>query len=897
MSSQSRTAHAPKPTAPEAAHPAAGLSKTALWGGALLLAVAVFGAYFAALSGEFVYDDLLVIQQNPQITSLANIPEIFGSSYWDFVDAESASHVGYYRPLTMVLVTLAYVAGDGEPWVFHLFSLAVYAGACFAAWRFAARLLRSEGAGFWAALLFALHPLHVESVAWISALHDPLFALFGFVALESFLRWRDEGSQGLSWKAGLWLFLALLSKDAAVALVPVALVCDWGRGHERGAGLRRWLSAYVPFAAALLVYYGARALVFGDLMAGFDRQTTDFGVDASRLALLRVELLGGAAWLLAWPAELNLFRPFQPELPEGAPSLVIGLAGSAAFVLLVLVAWIRRWRPALALLLLIPAALLPVLLRVESLGTFPLSDRFLFVPVLGFTGLVAHLAWRRLPRPAATGLLLFIAAALGVRTALQIPHWANEEALFRRAVEQNQRNPNVHWGLGRVMLGEYAKSGLSDHLLEARDSFQRSMDLLEEAQNKQQAGIGTDIFATYDDHLQTNLGLGHAMLREAEVDGFHDYESVRVVFQRVIESQPKSERGYIGLGTAWLASGDPNEAGMAFRKAIQLNPNSPEAHFNMGVLLMRIEEWAEAAEEFRRCLELRNNNRKDLVFLARALVEAGQDEQAAGIAREARRLYPEDSDPMVLLGTIAARAGRSQEALDWFDRALERSPDYGAAHLRRGKVLVQLEQRLSAARAFERACELLPSSFDAHYNLAVLILDSTTPERGVPYFMVAYRLRPADFAKRMRDAAEAIHRDDVTTLVMLATIDADRGELTTARSWIERALEVSPEDGPSNYIYGALLRKLEAADPTLALAPLRVAAEQLPTSYQAQFELADLLLQLRREGEAGPYLSKALLLLDDQGMAPAEKAKTREAIQTALRKIDEMAAGPLPNDG
>ena len=127
------------------------LSTSALWGGALALALAVFAVYFGALSGEFVYDDLLVIQQNPQITSLANVPEIFGSSYWDFVDAESASHVGYYRPLTMVLITVAYAVGDGDPLVFHLFSLAVYALSCIAAWRFAARLLNLRGTRGWLA--------------------------------------------------------------------------------------------------------------------------------------------------------------------------------------------------------------------------------------------------------------------------------------------------------------------------------------------------------------------------------------------------------------------------------------------------------------------------------------------------------------------------------------------------------------------------------------------------------------------------------------------------------------------------------------------------------------------------------------------------------------------------
>ena len=869
------------------------LSTGASWGGALLLFAAVFAVYLGALSGQFVYDDLLVIQQNPQITSLANVPAIFGSSYWDFIDAEGASHVGYYRPLTMVLITLAYVTGGGEPWMFHLFSLVVYGLSCVAAWRFGARLLKSEVAGFWAALLFAVHPLHVESVAWISALHDPLFALFGLLGLNAFLRWRDDGSVGLPWCAGAWFLLSLLSKDAAVALLPVTVACDWGRVHAQeppASFRRRWITSYVPLLVSLALYYLARVLVFGDVMAGFDRQTTDFGVGAGRLALLRIELLGGAAWLLSWPSDLNLFRPFHPEIPDSSSSLTIGVVGTLAFAALVIVAWLRRWRPALALLLLVPAALLPVLLRVESLGTFPLSDRFLFLPVLGFTGLVAYLIWTRLPGKAAAPLLLLVAGGLAARSMAQIPHWQDEEALFRHAVEQNPRNPNVYWGLGRVMLGEYSKSGLSDHLLESRQCFETSMDLLEEAST-----TGTDIFATHDDHLQTNLGLGHALLREAEVDPFHDFETVKKVFERVIAYQPDSERGYIGLGTAHLASGDPNEAGVAFRKAIDLNPNSPEAHFNMGILLMRIEEWGQAAEEFRTSMGLRNKNPKDIMFLARALVEAGENQQARTVATRAHELFPEDPDPHVILGILAARDGDFTGALRWFDAALELSEEHGTAHLRRGTVLAQLDRNAEAVQALMRACELLPESFEAHYNISSLLQTSNQPDRALPYFLVAYARRPAEFAIRMRNAAQSLHRDDVGTLVMLATIDADRGHLKVAREWIERALEVDPEDGPSHYALGALLRNMELTEE--ALPHLRIAAEKLPTYYKAQFELADLLLQLNDEQAAAPFLARALHLLQDEPMEPAVKKNTRETIEKALKMIAEMDAGPLPGDG
>ncbi len=861
--------------------------------GTLILLAALF-VFWPSVRGEFVYDDLLIIQQNPQITSFAHLPKLLGSSYWDFLDPASAKSVGYYRPLSMVLLTAGYVLGGGEPLAFHLLSLVVYSLACLAAWRLAARLCGSEAVGFAAGLLFALHPLHVESVAWISALHDPLFALFGFASLNEFLRWRSSQDGGAPWRAGLLFLLALFCKDAAVALLPVALMLDLVLEQPRHRLAQpRWSRArraMTPFAAAFAGYYALRVAVFGDVLAGFDRTTTDFGVGFGRLALLRIELLGGAAKLLAWPAELNLFRPFQPHLAFDSSSFVTGAVGTTMLLGALGLAALRRARLALALLLFLPVGLAPVLLRVESLGTFPLSDRFLFVPVLGFTTLVAWLLLTLLPKTLGYAAVALLAVAYGVRTNARLPDWGNEEAMFRTAVAQNPRNPNVYWGLGRVLLGDYKQSHRVEQLRESRENFDRAMDLLEEAQTLSEV---SDIYATRDDHLQTNLGLGWCLLYEAELDPFHDYETARVVFERVIEYAPESERGWIGKGIAWLGEGDPNQAGEALRRAIELNERSPEAHFNMGLLLMRLEEWDLAVLEFRRCTELRNEDFDDLIFLARALLEAGQDAEATAIARSGLERFPREPDLPVILGVSAAREGRHAEAVEWFDRALAIRETHGAAHLQRGKSLVALGQAPAAAQAFQRACELMPKNFEASYNFMVLLLGSEQPEQATPWFMNAYRLRPpGELDLRMSKAAEELHRDRPDFLAVLATIDADRGNAVLAEKWARRALELDPDHAPSQYILGVLLKGREEFIEAYDL--LHAAADSLTDSYEAQMEFGEVLLKTNQDLAAKPYLQRALQLLPSQSdLTPELRAKTREALETALMKIAELEqAGP-----
>ncbi|HIG11496.1 MAG: tetratricopeptide repeat protein [bacterium] len=856
-----------------------------------LLCLVVLATYWPCLTGEFVYDDLLIIERNPAITSLANLPQLFGSSYWDFLDPAEASHVGYYRPLTMVLFTVAYALGGGAPLAFHGLSLLVYSLACLAAWRLLTRITESEAVGFGGALLFTLHPLHVESVAWISSLHDALFALLGFLALNEWLKWwhaeRDRDTQkGLPWRAGALFLLALLAKDAALALVPIALVLVLGQGLE----VKRSVRAWVPFAAAFSIYYLLRVAVFGDALAGFDHTTTDFGVGFGRLMLLRLELLGGAAWLFVWPAELNLFRPFQPNLPAGSASLITGIVGSLAGLALVGWAAWRRGQPALALLLLIPAALAPVLLSVEALGTFPLSDRFLFVPVLGFAGLVAWLIQRFLPKKLALGAIAALCLAYGLKIGAQLPSWQSEEALFRAAIEQNPRNPNVFWGLGRVLLNDYRKTGEVASLHEARASFDSSMDLLEEALKP-----NSDIYATHDDHLQTNLGLGWALLYEANLDPFHDYKTALAVFERVKEYSPTSERGWIGAGLAWLEMGDPNQASEALRRAIQLNERSPEAHFNMGLLAMRIEEWDLAVKEFTRSSELRNASFEDQIYLARALLEAEQNTEALELAKRTLKRFPDQADPMIVIGIAAAKRSDHAIAISWFDRALSLRDSYAAAHLYRGKSLSALGQMPAAARAFQRSCELDPRQFEAQYNLMVVLLGSEQPESAMPAFLSAYSLRPkGEFDSRLTSAAEELHRKKPHILALLATIDADRGDSALAERWARQALEIDGDHGPSQFILGLLLKQREEFVEAYDL--LHSAANQLTDSYQAQMEFAEILLETKQEIAAEPYFRRALGLLPGQiEMQPKLREKARAAIEQALESIVALkASGPPP---
>src|SRR6185503_3862818 len=193
----------------------------------LIAIVLVTGlVYLRALAGELVYDDTLLIARNPSIADLANLPRLFTSGYWDFLDVREAQYIGYWRPLTAIVQALIWPFAGSAAAPYHAVCIAVHLGATAAAFLVARRLSGNAWIAAATGLLFGLHPAHVESVAWISALNDPLFGCLALFSIERFLAWRARGSRGVPVTALVCFSLALLAKELAAALVPLLVLLD-----------------------------------------------------------------------------------------------------------------------------------------------------------------------------------------------------------------------------------------------------------------------------------------------------------------------------------------------------------------------------------------------------------------------------------------------------------------------------------------------------------------------------------------------------------------------------------------------------------------------------------------------------------------------------------------------
>lgn len=735
-----------------------GSADRTLLAGLLVSAVAI-AAHLRGLHGEFVYDDLELVLANPAITSWAGLLGAFSSAFWDFTDADSSALIGYWRPLTYAALFLGRLLGGGAPWGFHALSIGLHAAAACCALRLASRLFSAGSPGCdarsnaWFAalatgLLFALHPVQVESVAWISAVSVPLSGALGLAFLGSWLAWRQRGSRGLPLAALAWLLAALLARETSAALLPLALALDLlidrrgpePRSHPPAARRTGWL--WLSLAA--LLYLGLRMAVFHSPWAGLDRETTDIGASFARLLSLRVEVLGELLGLALWPHPLSVFREVQPARPDGDPGLWIALGLLGAWLTLIAVLALRSRtshdRSAAFAAVCTPLALLVVVARIESLGRCLVSDRFLYLPVFGVVALLG-LALSRLPRTGGLLGLLALASLLGWRTWERSAVWQSEVALYESEVRAHPDSVYVQCGVGRVHLRLYRETGDYAHVQRALTAYQSVAELHDRIRDTDRS-----LFASPYDFLQANIGLGWCYYYEAVLEEVHEYETAEAIFRATLEKFPDSHEAYCGLAAAlWRLDRIP-EAREAFGRALELDPLSWETWWNLGRLERHVGDSAAELRAFERASELRPDDLGTRLELAAAQANSGDRDRARELFEEllGARFAPPSARVRahVGLGDLEAAGGNFEGALAHYDEALALDRAHAAAWLQRGQVLLALQQPAEAILAMRTACELDPTNFRAHYNLATLLVRASQFGLAIEVYEHALSLDP-----------------------------------------------------------------------------------------------------------------------------------------------------------
>ncbi|MEO8603015.1 MAG: tetratricopeptide repeat protein [bacterium] len=570
------------------------------WLGGLVVALAALAAYANSLGNGFVWDDPIIVSR--QLVVFRTLGDVLAPPR----DIPQFSP-DYYRPLTIATYLIDRAVGGERPFAFHLSVVLTHALASLLVWALAAQLLASaatpaatvrmprsaaaeldhqspmsfsasgaDPAAWLAGLLFALHPVHTESVAWAAGRSDVLATMGLLAALVAHGRWPwSWRGAGLSGLAG---FGALGAKEAGVALYPLLLLRD-----VVVAGVRRplvdWLRGYTGVGVAGVIYLLLRRHALGEVVGTASRATS-----VSRAPLEIAAAVGAYLRELLWPWPLNAYVDAIPGGPLPAVLVVAYLSG------LGLSAW-RWWRRRdglpLFCLLWVGLTLVPSLAILWKIPDAPLAERYLYLPSVGFCLLVGDLggrAWRGARRPAVrTGLLTAAALVLlfaGGATVARNPVWHDDLALWSDTEAKSQVSGMAARNLGTA----YQQIGRPD---EARAAFARAL-----ARRNDARGLQT---------IHNNLGT------MAMMDG--DFAAAQRSYEQALAGAPDASDTLFNLGLAILQGGGatPDAARRALpslERAGVLNPHDADIETGLGQAYLILGERDRAIEHLRRALEL-----------------------------------------------------------------------------------------------------------------------------------------------------------------------------------------------------------------------------------------------------------------------------------------------------
>ena len=573
-----------------------------------LVVAATVLAYANSLSGAFVFDDTKQIVGNPALRSWANVLRAFTSDVWSFQRGTLTKDIPppYYRPLFTAYLTFNYkLFGLWEPgW--HLMNLLVHCGATVAVFFLIKRLSGDRLIATLAALIFGLHPAHVESVSWISGIPDPLAALFYVPSLIWYVRYRTDGDQRFLFASVIAYGLSALCKETPLALPLIFIVWELTRAKARqsfSARSREIILQMVPFAAVAGAYLAVRFSVLGRISwkHPFMAQVPD-SVIWMTVPYVFVSYLRH----LVAPFYLSLIYGTSFITSATDPRLLVPVALIATLAILL---WTYRKKltgQVWTALALIVAPLLPVLNLKVFHYEYIIQDRYLYLPSIGFCYLVAILVlrWSRKQKRLATALALIIIVAFGAGTFAQNRVWHDSVSLWRRAVYYSPDSWSTHYNLGLAYLNLKQSQAAVDELVEAKrlnphePAILNNLALAHDTAGDSLGAIGIVKEALKLDptliEAHNNLG---AFLFERK-----SFDDARLEFSEVLARDPSSVSARFNLARTLAALGEHQLAIREFEAVLSVQPDDAQAHYQLGLSYAATGRKGEAVREIQRAL-------------------------------------------------------------------------------------------------------------------------------------------------------------------------------------------------------------------------------------------------------------------------------------------------------
>jgi tetratricopeptide (TPR) repeat protein len=724
---------------------------------ALLLALVTCAIYLpVGHYGFSAFDDNDCVSKNEVVQSGLT----WSGVRWAF----TTGRTGNWMPLTWISHMAVCQLFGLKPGAHHLVNVLFHAANAVLLLVLLLRLTNALWPSAFAAALFAWHPLHVESVAWIAERKDVLSTFFGLAALLAYTRYAqgrarvegressagsgslaldplarrlvsakqcEDGSEAKTarrWTLGyflalLFFALSLMSKPMLVTLPFVMLLLDYWplqriptTKGDRGPALLRLALEKWPFfvlSAALcaITFLAQRA---AGLVNSLEAIPVSDRLENVPLAYSRYLLQ------MIWPAHLAVFYPVPWEISP--------LALAAAALVLVLISaavWLGRKRSPywLAGWLWFLGTLVPV----NGLLTFggqAMANRFTYFPSIGIflavaLGFRAGASRFRLSTRVVAVVAGAVLAACLALTENQLRYWRDDVSLFSHVIDVTKDTRWVHfrdlgilhYQLGFALENEGRKA---DAIVQYRTAL---------------------MLRPY--YVQPNNNLGIALAAEGKWD-----EAIRH-YERALQIKPDNAEVHCNLGGALAAEGKWDEAIRHYERALQIKPDNAEVHCNLGIALTAQGKLTEAMQHFERALQLKPDYAEGHFNLGIALTAQGKLTEAMQQYERALQLKPDYAEAHNNLGIALARQGRLTEAIQHFERALQIKPDDAEAHDNLGIALASQGKLAEAMQHFEQALQIKPDYAKAHNNLGIALASQGKSAEAMQQFQQALTLATA----------------------------------------------------------------------------------------------------------------------------------------------------------
>jgi len=532
-----------------------------------------FLVYSRSLFCGFVRDDLQQIVQNPQVHSWSYLPRLLGSHLWSQQRRDETAL--FYRPIFSVWMLLMHTLGGLTPWFWHLSNILLHVVATYLVFRFCQKLTGSDMGAAAAAAIFAVHPIHVDAVTWVSASCEVLFAIFALAAMLALLE-RDNDANPRVWASALWFGAGLFAKETGIVMLAILPVLAWMqfKGRAPAGGRRFWKAAY-PYGAMAAGYL----LIRWAVMHRVGVETGEHSWAEAIFSAPSIFLFYLKKLFLPW----NLGGCYVNPL-AASPTPVFWLQLIAVLICLAAIAWFAiRYRSLLGLaaaLIVVPVLPALAVIRVYPQGDMT-HDRYLYLSSVGLSLLVAMLVkqvWslEKRAKVAVAAVVIAVLMAYSAEAIAQQPYYQDDHAFYARVLEVSPSDAIIHGMLGNLYLDE----GRIDLALE---QFQKANQ-------------------SDPDNQKVTLFLARGLFVAGK---YHESESVLNGLLQTPGLKPRSrEMTLLSLANVQISLGNLDYAQQLLQQVEQSDDRFPELHWAWGVLYQKRGLLPSALAEYEKEVEI-----------------------------------------------------------------------------------------------------------------------------------------------------------------------------------------------------------------------------------------------------------------------------------------------------